>query len=174
MPFYKDMTIFTNMLVQDEKFCQSILALLAFKMKPKTIAYIIHKSKIPLLAIIYCIMLIRLLFKNKFNFKDIMKRYNVIMIIFIFLCLTTFQKWYVLWLFPTMLWQNRNMKNFIINLTIMGIVPAFIFFLIENDSFNYGIYYSITMLVLALISTVLWKTTEKGESNVKISFSRWK
>lgn len=161
MPFYRDMSIFTNMLVQDGKFSQSIMALLMVKMKSSETFDIINKSKIPLLAIIYCISLIKTLFSNNYNFKNVMKKYNLIMIIFIFLCLTTFQKWYILWLFPTMIWQSRKMRNFMLNLTIVGIIPSFTFFLIENDAFSIGIYYSLTMFMLAFSCTVLWIIAEK-------------
>ena len=162
MPFYRDITIFTNMLVQDGKFSQSIMALLMVKMKRyHNVFEIINFCKLPVLFIIYAIMLAIILFKEKMSFSFIMKKYNIIMLIFIFIGLTTFQKWYVLWLFPTIIWQNKCMRNFILNLTITGIVPSFAYFLIENDSFSIGIYYSFIMLVLTLGNTLIWEITKK-------------
>ena len=174
LPFYRDITIFKNMLAQDEKFSQSIMSLLVVKMKNNSIFDKINKHKIHLFAIIYGSLVVRTLFKRKFNFKYVMKKYNISMLIFIFICLTTFQRWYVLWLLPTIMWQNKKMKNFILNLTILGIIPSFIFFLVGNESYKLGIYYSITIIMLALIFTLIEAKLKKGERNVKISFNRWK
>ena len=174
LPFYRDITIFKNMLAQDEKFSQSIMSLLVVKMKNNSIFDKINKHKIHLFAIIYGSLVVRTLFKRKFNFKYVMKKYNISMLIFIFICLTTFQRWYVLWILPTIMWQNKKMKNFILNLTILGIIPSFIFFLVGNESYKLGIYYSITMIMLAFIFTLIEAKLKKGERNVKISFNRWK
>ena len=71
------------------------------------------------------------------------------MLIFIFVVLTTFQKWYVLWLLPTIIWQSKNMRKFIIYLTVVGIVPSMGYFIVGSDPYTIGMSYSIKMLVIS-------------------------
>ena len=168
MPFYKDISIFTNMLVQDGKFTQSIMALLKVKIKDFNLLFsIIYYIKLPLLAIMYLIMLIKMLLTKDFKFKDAMKKYNIIMLIFIFLCLTTFQKWYILWLIPTITWQNKYMRYFILNLTITALIPSYNYFKFESDGFSKGIYYSLMIIVISLVLIVIKTIYDKIRYRMK-------
>lgn len=151
IPFYKDISIFLNMLVQGKRFSQSIMALLMVKLKGNIFFNIINLLKLPAFAVLYISILLKLLFKEKIRLKNIMNRYNLISVIFILICLTNFQKWYILWLIPTMIWQNKYMRYFILNLTITAIIPSYSYFKIENDAFSKGIYYSMIIIVLSLL-----------------------
>ena len=161
MPFYRDITIFTNMLAQDGKYSQSIMALLMDRTKANTFFRGINKFRIPLFAIIYCIILIKSIFNRNSSIKHLMKNYNLIMLVFIFICLTTFQRWYVLWLLPTIIWQNKNMRYFIINITITGMIPLFTYFKVKHEIFRRGLYYSLMMIVLAVIFTIAYKILKR-------------
>ena len=179
MPFYKDFSIFTNMLVQGGRYSQSIMTLLMVKLRGNNIFEKINKFKLPIFAIIYAIIVIRILFARKINLKNILNKYNLLMLIFIFICLTNFQRWYILWLIPTIIWQNKYMRYFIINLTFTSIIPLYAYFKIENDAFSKGIYYSLMTIVLAigvLIISVIYNkiVLYLRRKNVKISFNRWK
>ena len=170
MPFYRDISIFTNMLVQDGKFTQSIMALLMVKMKDYQFVFnVINHIKLPILAIMYLVMLVKMLLRKKLSFKYVMNSYNIIMLMFIIFCLTTFQKWYVLWLIPTIIWKNKYMRYFILNLTITAIIPSYNYFKIENDAFSEGIYYSLIIIVLSLaliiIKTIYDKVVYRMNNN---------
>lgn len=154
LPYYRDMTIFTNMLVQDGKYTQSIMALLLIKFKNNTLFNCINTFKLPIFAVLYIIFLLKVLFKKEFTIEYVMRKYNITMIIFIFLALTTFQKWYILWLLPTIMWQNKNMRNFIIAMTITAIIPSFKYFEAGNDAFIKGIYYSLEILIMSGMLTI--------------------
>ena len=154
LPYYRDMTIFTNMLAQGQKYSQSIISFLREKV-PTKIYFGVEKISIPGFIMFYMMILISILFEKKIFLKDIMKRYNLIMLIFIFVVLTTFQKWYILWLFTTIIWQNKNMRKFIICLTISAIIPSIKYFAIGTDSYIVGITYSIEMLFFAGIMMLI-------------------
>ena len=174
MPFYRDISIFKNMLVQDGKYTQSFMALLMMKTQNSNMFKVINILKIPLLGVMYIFMIIKTLLKDKFDFKYVMRKHNIAMLFFIFICLTTFQKWYVLWLIPTIIWQRKNMRNFILYLTSVAMIPSFNYFYIENDAFRYGIYYSTIMVVLAFLILVTEIIINRGGLNVKACFNRWK
>lgn len=155
LPYYRDISIFTNMLVQGERYSQSIMALLFVKLNQNYLFKMINTFKLPIFALIYIITLLQVLVKRNINLKYIIKKYNIIMIIFIFVVLTNFQKWYVLWLLPTIIWQNKNMRKFILALTITAIIPLFKYFEIENDTFIHGIYYSLNIILFSTIIVLI-------------------
>ena len=152
LPYYQDYTIFTNMLVQGSKYSQSILLLLMQKGNSNLFG-VINSLAIPVFAIIYITILGVLLFKKKIILKEILKKYNLVMLIFIFIVLTNFQKWYILWLMPTIIWQIKNMRKFILYLTITAIVPSYDYFMVQGDPFIIGMGYSAKILIM---STVIW------------------
>lgn len=149
MPYYKDFTIFTNMLVQGEKYNQSIWLFLILNLKTST--FLTMKSLcIPVFVAIYIAIVFATLFKRKIQLKDIMRKYNFVMLLFIFGVLATFQKWYIIWLFPTLIWQKKNMKRFLIYLTITAILPSIKYFMVGQELYSDGMLYSTNMLIIAV------------------------
>lgn len=149
IPYYKDFTVFTNMLVQGEKYNQSIWLYLILKLE-RDLFYGIKRLFIPIFVTIYVLTLCFMVFKKKILFKELMKKYNLLMLIFIFLVLATFQKWYILWLLPTIIWQSKNMKKFLIYLMTLGIIPTIDYFISGNDLYIYGMTHSIKILCIAI------------------------
>ena len=154
LPYYKDVTIFTNMLVQGNKYSQSIMLFIMEKAN-RNIFEMISQLAIPTFLIIYVFTLIALLLKKNLKIRELMKSYNWIMIVFIFVILATFQKWYILWLLPTIIWQSKNMRKFILYLTITAIIPSFDYFIAQNDPYILGIGYSIKILVMSVVLLII-------------------
>lgn len=160
MPYFKDVTIFKNMLVQSNRYSQSIWAYLATIETRSALLSVLNDIKLYLFALSYVMILIKCIFKTKINFSYLMRKYNWVMLVFIFLVLTNFQKWYVLWLMPTLIWERKNIRNFILNLTIFGMAPSLIYFIIENDTWVYGVYYSIILVILSAFNVIVPKIIE--------------
>lgn len=152
LPYYRDYTIFTNMLVQGERYSQSLILFLTQMIGDNI--FIIN-LRLPIFAIIYITFLIILLLKKDINMKGIMKDYNFIMLVFIFIVLTNFQKWYILWLLPTIMWQTEKMQKFIIYLTITAIIPSFGYFLSQGDPWTVGIGYSAKILIISITLLII-------------------
>ena len=150
LPFYRDISIFTNMLAQGSRYSQSIMLLL-MKIIPQPTFRIINLLRIPLFLIIYSICLIRILLTNNIKKDILFKNYNILMIIFIFFILTNFQKWYILWLLPTMFYAGKQQKIIILFLTISAIIPSWQYFKIESDSYLAGIGYAFLVLLITMI-----------------------
>ena len=156
LPYYRDISIYTNMLVQNDKFSQSIMAIL-LKNVNKEVFNMINSLKIPVFLVMYITSLIILLFKRKIDIEEISNKYTIFMLVFIFLVITNFQRWYLMWLFPIIFWSNKNIKQFVIANTITSIIPMFAYFRVGNDAFKYGIYNSIITLILAtIICSISW------------------
>jgi len=162
MPYFRDTTIFTNMLVQGSKYSQSI-PLLMMEYLNKDISSIINSNIIPLYIFTYILLVLDLLLKKKITRRNTFTRYNILMIIFIFIVLSTFQKWYVLWLIPTIIWQSRKMRKFIIYLTIVALIPSINYFVVGGDPYKLGITYSVMMIILSGVLVGIDKMSRKEE-----------
>lgn len=168
MPYYRDITIFTNMLVQDSKYSQSIILLLMQILNQKPFS-LIDSLRIPMFAIIYMTEVFLLLFKRNISIHEIFTKYNIVMIICIFFALTNFQKWYILWLFPTILLDdNKYLKTFVLSLTLTAIIPSFSYFKIGCDAFKVGMYYSLIMLIISCLIMCIIKGIEIVKNKKKL------
>lgn len=154
LPYYRDISIFTNMLVQGEKYSQSV-PLLLMRNLDSNIFSTISSLLIPIFIILYITTIVTLLLIKRINLNIIMKKFNFNMIIFIFVVLTTFQKWYILWLIPTIIWQNKYMRKFILYLTIVALIPSLQYFITGGDGYMYGIAYSIKMILYSVILVLI-------------------
>lgn len=159
LPYFKDFSIYTNMLVQDGKFSQSVMLIL-LKNINRGIFNIINTLRIPVFLVTYIICLVILLFKKEIKLKEICNKYNIFMLIFVFIVITNFQRWYIMWLFPTVLWSGKKIKQFIIANSITSIIPILIYFVIGTDAFNFGMYNSVITVALAVIFSSMKITIE--------------
>lgn len=150
LPFYRDMTVFTNMIVEGRVYSQSLLLFLMQNINT-SLFKIISTLIIPLFIIVYIMLICVILFKKKIKIYEIMRKYNIIMLIFIFIVLSRFQKWYMLWLFPTIIWQNRNMRKLMIYMTITAMIPSMGYFMVQSDPYVIGMMYSIAIFILSII-----------------------
>lgn len=148
LPYFRDFSIFTNMLVQGSKYSQSILLLL-MQIGNQKIFGIVDKLAIPIFLIIYVNILAFYVFKRRITLKELMISYNWVILLFIFIVLTNFQKWYILWLFPTVIWQTKTMRKFILYMTITAIIPSIGYFYVQGDPYKVGMIYSTAILVLS-------------------------
>jgi len=154
LPYYQDYTIFTNMLVQGGKYSQSIMMYLLLTLKPENFE-MVSKLLIPIFAIMYATGVVILLFKKQLNLREILSKYNIFMLIFIFVVLTNFQRWYVLWLLPTMIWQTKQMRQFILYITITAIIPTLNYFTVEAEPYYLGLHYSVSIIAMSVLAVFL-------------------
>lgn len=107
--YIKDIEVFAGLFTQQEKLAKSIYILI--KQYFSNIPDIVNKLKKLLLGIfviIYATTCVILLNKKKINFRNQMRNYNYFLVAFLFLLITNFQPWYILWLFPCMMWQKAE------------------------------------------------------------------
>lgn len=171
LPYYKDPTIFTNMLVQGNKYSQSILFYLKNEATPQ-IYNSANTLALPAFAIIYITSIFTELFNKNAKISKLLKSYNFMSLVFIFIVLTTFQKWYILWILPTIIWQNRYMRKFILYLTITSIIPSLNYFITEGDRWIFGYSYSLNILLISvtllLINNIICRYKKTNKRREKI------
>ena len=175
LPYYRDFTVFTNMLVQGDRYSQSIMSFFMDNINQNNLFMTINSLRLPIFVIIYVVSIsIILLKKENITLVEILREYNIVSLLFIFVVLTNFQKWYILWIIPTMIWQGKYMRKFILYLTTIALIPSMNYFIIGGDAYIYGITYSIKMLlysgILVLID-ICKDNIKKNKRRKNVTFS---
>lgn len=152
--YVRDINILKAMLVQGDKYSQSIWCLLLVENRMhgwninidgcKMMGYIIF------IAIYFCLLIKNLLTKD-LKWKNIVRDYELTICIFIFLVLATFQVWYLVWLLPVIMWQKKENIMFYNNLFLISIIPLGTFIYRQSDGYIYGMWQSMMILFLAVL-----------------------
>ena len=147
MPYYKDYKIFLAMIVQTERFSKSIYFMI-IQYIPSIYEYI-RAVFILCFLLFYIKMCFNILIEKNIVFYKIMKKYNFALILFM-LILTNFQIWYLIWLFPTIIWQSKKTIKWIVQLgLIMEISNTAFMFFYESIRFDI-IFVMVTMAFMIL------------------------
>ena len=163
VPYYKDLTIFTNIFWQVNLYSQSFLALIEFFL-PK-LENLLHIIIIFTFIALYIGIIVKMLFKKHLNLNEILQSYTFVMLVYIFLLSTNFRHWYILWLIPTMCYQTRKMRMFLLVLTYTVFLPLIVYFMFESDIAVLGIGYSVCAFCIAYL--FFERGNKIGNKNIK-------
>ena len=84
-----------------------------------------------------------------------MKTYQVFILIFTFILITNFNPWYVIWLFPTLMWQKVKNIRLTLYLSFGAINSYAITYLTRIDNETVGIPYLIVIILTIAILEML-------------------
>ena len=175
--YYKDMNIFTAMLVQNEKFSKSIYSgIIGLGVLNNTLAIILFGKIVVLQELstilrqtIFIIFLftyvkfcIDLLITKNLKLAKILRKYNTELIIFMF-SLGTFQQWYLVWLFATLPWQKTKMIKSIVIVTLASEIANTIY-MFRVESFKYDAFFLIIIAVVSTMCTTISNLNKKYHS----------
>ena len=180
--YYKNMNIFTAMMVQNEKLSKSIYSsLIGMGVLGKVVyinifgkiieiskvSYYLRKIIFIFFGITYVKFCIDLLTTKNIKLTNVLRKYNFELIIFLF-TLGTFQQWYILWLFATIMWQKPNMIRNIIGISLASEIGNTIY-MYKTESFVYDIFFILIMSIVFII----WKIcTNKRRLSIDIPQSK--
>ena len=106
--------------------------------------------------IYYLIEVCRYLFKKKITLRKSFRTSYTTILIFLLFVITNFQVWYIMWLIPLMMFQNKKAIKSTINLTISSEIACTVFFAL-SESYIYGHYFFGTMIILWVILNLIQK-----------------
>lgn len=157
--YMRDFSVLKGIATQQGKFANSIF--IFFAIRNIGIAMTVSKGFMLAFVIIYIYTIFKLLFTTKqYTLSMLMRQYNFLLILFIFGTITNLQSWYMLWLLPTIMWQNSENVKQIMAITIIAEVANIVFF-IYYESYIFGqLYIIITILLNVIVSY-------KNEYNLK-------
>lgn len=150
--YLRNLNIFAGLFVQQAKYNRSIM-LVFYYLIGEHATGILQIVLLALFAVLYVYTVIRLLVKNeKKSFSAYMRQYNPLLYIFTFILITNFNSWYILWLFPTMMFLNGKNIRLIMNLSYAVEVAYIGSFALHSEAQVLGILY---INLLALITVCL-------------------
>ncbi len=149
--YFKDFSILSAMLVQTEKYSKSIYS---------SVYVMIPNILKPLKIVIYAIFFIYyfkfcidLLTMKEIKWNNIIKKYNTALILFS-LMLGTFQTWYIIWIFTSMMWQKSNMIKNIIGISLIAEIANSVY-MFKQESYFYDRYFVGMIIILLLTWQIL-------------------
>lgn len=86
---------------------------------------------------------------------------------FLFLLITNFQPWYIIWLFILLIWQKAQNIKWIIQISLI-VEFANSVFLIYGEGWQYGTPFTFIFIVSSLIALIINKTLK--ENRMKKAF----
>ena len=163
--YFKDMSIFTAMIVQTKRYCKSfysgIFALGVVNKKVElnifgkwypinSICEITRNIMLMTFAFLYITFCINLLLKKNIRLQKTLKNYSFCLLLFI-MSLSNFQQWYLLWLFATLPWQKPNIARNIIGLSLASEVGNSIY-MFKTESYKYDA----NFVFIIAVTFIIW------------------
>ena len=156
--YIRNLQVLSGIFVQQNKYGRSIfLGIYYFLNGDEKALSLIKTITLGIFAISYIIIVLKLFFgKNtkQLTFAKTMKTYQIFLLIFTFVLITNFNPWYVIWLFPTLMWQKAKNIRYTLYLSLGAISSYAITYLTKIDNETVGIPYLIIMvLTIAILET---------------------
>ncbi len=183
--YVRDLQVFSGIFVQQNKYGRSLFLMLWYLLQgDETILSIIKIFALGIFAITYFATIFKLFVNKpqntsnidynkekdtkKFNKKNItfgntMKTYQIFLLIFTFILITNFNPWYVIWLFPTLMWQKAKMIRASLYLSLGAINSYAITYATKVDDETVGIPY---LMVMAFTLAILFVANEIKRKSV--------
>ena len=116
-------------------------------------------------VIIYFFTNLTLLFKKYIKFGEESRKYEYFLMAFLFLLITNFQTWYIMWLFPLMMWQKKENIQLIIQISIVSQFANSVF-LINGDGWRNGTPFTFFMV----LGIYLWSLYNNRKLKIKSKY----
>lgn len=153
--YIKDINVFMGIYTQQNKIAKGLYLFISEYLKnPPNLVEIVKTTTFLIFAIVYICKCISLLFEKNIKFKTEMNILFLFIVYFIFLLITNFQPWYLIWLIPFLIWQKPQNIRLIINIQNCALM-ANVIFLIYSENYRYGVPFFVILVFGVLISIII-------------------
>ena len=83
----------------------------------------------------------------------IIRKYNIALILFS-LILGTFQQWYIIWIFASIMWQKPNMIRNIVGISLIAELANSVY-MFKVESYTYDIYFVEVIIIMLLLWQII-------------------
>lgn len=153
--YTRDLQVLQGIFTQQGKYAKSIF-LSAYLIINPYVAETLSLTFTVIFIIYYLIEVCRYLFKKKIALRNTLRTSYTTILIFLLLVITNFQVWYIMWLLPLIMFQNKKAIKSTINLTMASEIACTVFFAL-SESYLYGHYFFGTMIILWIIFNLIKK-----------------
>lgn len=159
--YVRDAQVLSGLFVQQEKLAKSFYIILNEYFKgPDIPATTVNHILLGAFTIIYFFTCIILLNKKEICLRNEMKKANYFVMAFLFLLITNFQPWYVIWLFPLLMWQSSENIKWIPQIAIITEFANSIF-LTYGEGWQNGVPFTFILIVGSLGIWIINQKTKK-------------
>lgn len=119
--YVKNMQVLKGLFTQQEKLAKDFYIIISeYFTEPSGLVKTVNKTLLKAFVIVYFFSCVILLNKNNIKFRTQMQTANYFIMAFLFLLITNFQPWYIMWLFPCLMWQKAENVKSIIGISLMS------------------------------------------------------
>lgn len=148
--YIRDGQVLSGLFIQQEKLAKSFYIIITEYFKEPSISTsTVNHVLLGSFTIIYFFTCIILLNKKNIKFRDEMKKANYFIMAFLFLLITNFQPWYIMWLFPLLIWQKADNIKWIPQIALISEFANSIF-LTYGEGWQNGVPFTFILFVGSL------------------------
>ena len=148
--YIRDGQVLSGLFIQQEKLAKSFYIIITEYFKEPSISTsTVNHVLLGSFTIIYFFTCIILLNKKNIKFRDEMKKANYFIMAFLFLLITNFQPWYIMWLFPLLIWQKAENIKWIPQIALISEFANSIF-LTYGEGWQNGVPFTFILFVGSL------------------------
>lgn len=162
IPFIQNLEVFKGIQTQQGKMAKSIyITIMQLFPEEQKLPQRINKICTKVFVALYFIKCLWLLFQKKIDLEQEMREHAIYLMLFLFVLITNFQPWYLIWLFYCMFWQTKKNVYYLNNICLASLFANCIF-LIYSEAWQYGSIFSMLMIFSIVLLNML-------KSNLKIT-----
>ena len=144
--YIQDMQVLSGIMTQQGKFTKNFYIILMEYFDIPNLVSNVNRVLLISFIIIYFFTCLTLLFKKQITFREEMRKIQYFLVAFLFLLITNFQPWYIMWLFPLMMWQKKKMIQFVVQIALISQFANSVF-LINGEGWRNGTPFTFFMLL---------------------------
>jgi len=152
--YIRDTYVFEGIFEQQRRFAKNFYLILVQYFNNFDLTTVLHQSFLLIFVYMYVSRCLILLFKPQIKFRKEIKEVQYFLIAFLFLLITNFQPWYIMWLFPLLMWQKSKDIKLIIQISLISQFANSIFLAYTEDWRN-ATPFTICMLLGTIICIYL-------------------
>ena len=152
--YIRDINVFAGIFTMQTRFAKNFYIIILEYFTPANLGAVLNKCLLVIFIYVYGIRCLALLYKDKIKFRKEVKEVEYFLIAFLFLLITNFQPWYIMWLFPLIIWQRPKNIKLIIQISLVSQFANSIF-LAYTENWSNGIPFTFCMLLGVTICIIL-------------------
>lgn len=164
--YMQDLQVLSGIFTQQEKLAKSFYIIIKeYFIEPDISVTTVNQVLLGSFIIVYFFTCVILLCKKQIKFHIEMKKANYFIIAFLFLLITNFQPWYILWLFPLLIWQRAEDIRLIVQISLISQFANSIF-LTYGEGWKNGTpfaFFMVTGILIAVLYNTRFKRLYKKE-----------
>ncbi len=148
--YIRDINVFEGIFEQQKRYAKSFYIIFMLYFNNSGLSSRIHNILLITFIYAFAMRCLILLFKPQIKFRKEVKKEQYFLTAFLFLLITNFQPWYIMWLFPLIMWQSPKNIKLIIQISLISQFSNSIF-LTYTENWKNAVPFTFCMLLGTII-----------------------